>query len=120
DPARFGSLEEFRAESARYLRLSQLVDMLDRGDSPGAGDMSVLAELFSGEEEDLAGRLGRIANGDRRARDELVDALIDRHGTGRVMVRNRRSVVGGFPTRVKALRQLDGGDDPTLPGRLLA
>lgn len=120
DPARFDSLDEFRAESARYLRLSQLVDMLDRGDSLEAADMAMLAELFHGEEEHLAGCLGRIANGDARSREELVDALIDRHGTGRVMIRNRRSVVGGFPTRLKAIRWLDGGDDPTLPGRLLA
>lgn len=120
DPARFSSLDDFRAESARYLRLSQLVDMLDRGDSPNAADMGMLAELFSGEEEDLAGRLGRIANGDLHTRKELVDALIDRHGTGRVMVRNRRSVVGGFPKRIKALRTLEAPDDPTLPGRLLA
>jgi ATP-dependent helicase HepA len=27
-------------------------------------------------------------------------ALVDRHGTGRVMFRNRRAVVGGFPRRV--------------------
>ncbi|MEZ5464619.1 MAG: RNA polymerase-associated protein RapA [Lysobacteraceae bacterium] len=120
DPSRFCSLDDFRAESARYLRLSRLVDLLDRGDSPEAGDMDMLAELFSGEEEGLAGRLGRIANGDRHARDELVDALIDRHGTGRVMVRNRRSVVGGFPKRVKAVRWLQNDGDPTLPGRLLA
>ncbi|MCB1559790.1 MAG: RNA polymerase-associated protein RapA [Xanthomonadales bacterium] len=120
DPARFCSLAGFRAESARYLRLSRLVDILERGDSPEASDMEMLAQLFSGEETDLTGRLGRIANGDARAREELVDALIDRHGTGRVMIRNRRRVVGGFPKRRKAISALAAGDDPTLPGRLLA
>ncbi len=30
----------------------------------------------------------------------LLNALVDRHGTGRVMYRNRREVLGGFPNRI--------------------
>ena len=35
-----------------------------------------------------------------RARQELIQALIDRHGTGRMLFRNTRQGVKGFPHRV--------------------
>jgi ATP-dependent helicase HepA len=40
----------------------------------------------------------------------VLDALIDRHGTGRAMFRNRRAAVGGFPQRVAELVELPGDD----------
>jgi ATP-dependent helicase HepA len=40
----------------------------------------------------------------------VLDALIDRHGTGRVMFRNRRAAVGGFPQRIPQVTELAGGD----------
>ena len=36
----------------------------------------------------------------QRARQELIQALIDRHGTGRMLFRNTRQGVKGFPHRV--------------------
>ncbi|MGH8029123.1 MAG: helicase-related protein, partial [Arenimonas sp.] len=54
------------------------------------------------------------------------------HGTGRVMMRNRRAhpgreanaamdgAVGGFPQRIPHVDSLDGGDDPALISRLRA
>src|SRR5690606_26686691 len=63
----------------------------------------------------------RIAAGNLAARDALIDTLIDRHGTGRVMIRNRRAAVGGFPQRVKHLATLPANAaDPAQHGRLLA
>src|SRR3546814_5788662 len=44
----------------------------------------------------------------------------DRHGTGQVMLRNRRVAVGGFPARIGHLDRLPASDDPTLYGSLLA
>ena len=38
---------------------------------------------------------------------ELLAALIDRHGTGRAMFRNRRAGIGGFPQRVPQWQVLD-------------
>ena len=83
---------------------------------------SILPNPPSGKEGDvLPALLERIANGDAAATHKLVDILIDRHGTGRVMIRNRRAAVGGFPQRVRHLRSIDTEvHDPALDGRLLA
>ena len=34
-----------------------------------------------------------------KARQELIDNLMDRHGTGRVLFRNTRAAIKGFPVR---------------------
>lgn len=36
---------------------------------------------------------------DSLSRDELIDQVLDRHGTGRVLFRNTRQAIGGFPQR---------------------
>ncbi len=79
DPARFHDLEQFQAEEARYRRWSELADALERGERP--------AELPAG--------LDPAADA-----DTLIEQILDRHGTGRVLFRNTRAAVEGFPRRV--------------------
>src|SRR6185437_715725 len=52
--------------------------------------------------------------------EALLTALIDRHGTGRVMYRNRRAAVGGFPERVLAAEDIGSETDESQRARLLA
>ncbi|HET6604241.1 MAG TPA: RNA polymerase-associated protein RapA [Xanthomonadaceae bacterium] len=122
DPARYTDREAFRAESARYLRLSAMVETLREDGDPDAAQVAELAAIFGAESDGLPALLGAIAAGEADARGRLIDALVDRHGTGRVMLRNRRAVVGGFPDRVAHLRVLAWPEagDPMLAGRLRA
>ena len=120
DPARYTDLDGFRAESRRYLELSALAERLLEGQSLTTEDMATLSGLFPGDEATLVARLGRIATGDTAERDALLADLVDRHGTGRVMVRNRRAAVGGFPERLPWVTSLDAPEDPTVLGRLRA
>ncbi len=121
DPARYADLAAFEAETAGFQRLSGTVDKLLEAESLSPQDVETLASLLGDEAAQLPAVLGAIANGDSSARDALIDNLIDRHGTGRVMIRNRRAAVGGFPARVKHLTRLVPAEhDPSLDGRLLA
>ncbi|HEU0152989.1 MAG TPA: RNA polymerase-associated protein RapA [Arenimonas sp.] len=120
DPARYTDLDAFRAESRRYLGLSALAERLLEDQALTTADMATLSGLFPGEEDALVARLGRIAAGDTAERDALLADLVDRHGTGRAMVRNRRAAVGGFPARLPHVDLLDAPGDPTVLGRLHA
>ncbi|MFY2764105.1 RNA polymerase-associated protein RapA [Arenimonas sp. MALMAid1274] len=120
DPARYTDLESYREESRRYLELSALAERLLEDQALTTEDMATLSALFPGDDEALVGRLGRIAAGDTRERDALLSDLVDRHGTGRVMIRNRRAAIGGFPVRLPHLTALDVPEDPTVLGRLRA
>jgi ATP-dependent helicase HepA len=120
DPARYADLDAFVAETARYLPLSGLAERLLAREALTNGDVEALAPLFPDEADALAPRLARIAAGDADAADALLSDLVDRHGTGRVMLRNRRAAGGGFPRRIAHVALLDGGDDDALAGRLRA
>ena len=78
DPARFHDFEAFAAQEQKYQRWSDLLDAIDRGEMPEG----LPADIPRG----LSAR-------------EIGAALIDRYGTGRVLFRNSRAAVGGFPQR---------------------
>jgi ATP-dependent helicase HepA len=120
DPARYTDLSAFIVEQNQSVELSGLAERLLSNEPPTATDVETLARLFPSEAEFMAGRLREIAGGDETARDLLLSDLIDRHGTGRAMIRNRRAAVGGFPRRIACIDTLSENEDPSLPGRLRA
>jgi len=76
DPERFHDFERFVEEERHYARWSAMVEALERGEVP----------------RDLPPDI----EGDSETR---IAALIDRYGTGRILFRNSRAAVGGFPQR---------------------
>lgn len=121
DPARYSSLAEFEKETARFVGLSATVEKLLEASALDEADKQALAELLGDDASLLPEALANIEANKRGAVDKLVDVLIDRHGTGRAMVRNRRAAVGGFPSRVRHIERLDSEEtDPLLEARLLA
>lgn len=112
DPARYHDLARYVAEADGYLALSQIAAKLGDGTPLDAAERAELAARL-GDDAGSQALLARLGD-DPMVASALLDALIDRHGTGRVMFRNRRAVVGGFPQRVPAIDLLDGaelGDD---------
>ncbi|WP_019606357.1 helicase-related protein [Teredinibacter turnerae] len=78
DPAKFSSLEKLHEQEAHYQSLNQRIRAL-----PSGRDALI-------EEYHLAKDISDQA---------LVDQLLDSHGVGRVMFRNVRSAIAGFPQR---------------------
>lgn len=107
DPARYADLDAFAAEADGYVRLSAVAAQLLDAQALSPAERAELQTRFTAD-ADLLDLLSRYDE-DRAARaPALLDALIDRHGTGRVMFRNRRAQIGGFPRRVAAVEALDG------------
>jgi ATP-dependent helicase HepA len=82
DPERFSDFEAFKAEHAQMRKVADLARRLTLGEAV-EGELS---ELFP----DVRWEGGTA---------EILKQLIDRHGTGRVLIRNRREKLGGFPGR---------------------
>ena len=106
DPARYNDLAQFQIESDGYADLSAIVEKLQDAQPLDDADRAQLAARV-GDDEELRIALREKSPGEKH-RNAILDALIDRHGTGRVMFRNRRAGVGGFPKRVPLLSALDG------------
>ena len=92
DPERYGHLEDFFAEMTDYEHVAEVVEELLAGKLPAAGD-------FTKRSERVAESYGKLKDGDESAREELISRLIDTFGTGRIMFRNTRQGLTGFPER---------------------
>ncbi|WP_417663438.1 RNA polymerase-associated protein RapA [Pseudomonas sp.] len=96
DPNRFHDLEAFRAESANYRPIAEAVqELLDQG-RLSAEAHKTIHDFLGAEGEGL---LAAVNDGDSEASARLIRELLDRHGTGRLLFRNTRAAVQGFPER---------------------
>ncbi|MEW8043695.1 MAG: RNA polymerase-associated protein RapA [gamma proteobacterium symbiont of Phacoides pectinatus] len=103
DPDRFHSLEQFEREQAGYEPIAEAVDLL-LSDTPlpedsGARLLQRLGEARSGDLVAAWNDPETSPAARREAREELIAMLLDRHGTGRVLFRNTRRRIIGFPRR---------------------
>ncbi len=64
-----------------------------------AADQKTLAKIFDRNPEGLEERLAAVEAGQPGARAALLRTLLDQHGTGRVVFRNTRAAMTGFPKR---------------------
>ncbi|WP_411166284.1 RNA polymerase-associated protein RapA [Aeromonas sp. DSM 116730] len=88
DPERFYDYEAFLAEEQAY------------GQVAGAAQELLNGETLSDEARQiLASQLEGLDLSDAAARQQAVARLLDQHGTGRVLFRNSRANIQGFPER---------------------
>ncbi|RKQ39946.1 RNA polymerase-associated protein RapA [Enterobacter sp. R1(2018)] len=100
DPSRFHDFEQFVEEQQNYRPVADAVALLLAGNHLTDDQLNTLSDLIG--EQDIEPLL-QTANSDREgsesARQELISMLMDRHGTSRVLFRNTRNGVKGFPKR---------------------
>ncbi len=82
DPARYNNLTDFKKQEANYQNLNSLVQQLL--EQPGQIPAEIKQYLGTADTSDT---------------DVVIRQLLDRHGTGRVLFRNTRAAVAGFPER---------------------
>ncbi len=99
DPARYQDLDSFEREAGSFVEVASVVNRL-LGDAPLTdADIARLRGLPGCDAGGLRGRVEALARGDKAARSGVVSELLDRHGPGRVVFRNTRSAMKGFPKR---------------------
>ncbi len=103
DPHRFDRFENFAAEEQSYEPIAKAVEALLENQSLNDEiERTVLALADTSHSEQLIAQLHEnepeslIA---KNARTALAELLLDRHGTGRILFRNTRAAVQGFPGR---------------------
>jgi ATP-dependent helicase HepA len=104
DPDRYFDLERFREEEASYQPISALVEQLlaDNANQQLLIDngLSRQVENYLGSDTLLALQADIEQGEGEQAIQKVIDKLLDRHGTGRVLFRNTRDAVEGFPERL--------------------
>ncbi|MEX0447104.1 RNA polymerase-associated protein RapA [Xenorhabdus sp. SGI246] len=101
DPNRFHDYQAFIDEQQKYRPVADAVTLLLSGEILSNDQQNLIVELIN--EQDIEPLL-KAANSNQdeeseNARRELISMLMDRHGTSRLLFRNTRGGVKGFPHR---------------------
>ncbi|WP_148255242.1 RNA polymerase-associated protein RapA [Aidingimonas lacisalsi] len=107
DPDRYHDLETFKHEEQGYVRVADAIEALDRlpvddGEVAQSDYDAITTVIDDPDSQALLDILTTTESDEQQrasARSQLRDQLLDRHGTGRVMFRNSRRHVAGFPER---------------------
>jgi len=103
DPDRFPDFQQFVEEENNYEPYAQVIEDLLNNKALTSADLALIKSTLS--EGDNLSLLELVSDEQQdnetvmQARTELVEHLLDRHGTGRVLFRNTRAAVKGFPER---------------------
>ncbi len=100
DPDRYGDFDTFREEQQSHQAIASLVEKLEQGNPLAATDEKWLAGHFD------PAKIQDIKEGDDLLRRQLIDDLLDQYGPGRVIFRNTRAAMHGFPQRKPILAPL--------------
>lgn len=110
DPNRYTSLKEFAKEAGSYEPLAELVEDLSEGKVPAHKDLEPFVKTSPRAGEHLAA----LEKGDEDSRSLLISELVDSFGTGRVLFRNTRDRLTGFPKRCLKLYPLGEGEKASV------
>jgi ATP-dependent helicase HepA len=93
DPERYADYDEFIHESQDHKVVANIVEDLSLGNSLKDKDKAYLETIFSEK------RISKVEESGAVAKNQLIEDLLDQHGPGRVLFRNTRSAMSGFPIR---------------------
>ncbi len=106
DPNRYTNLAEFAKEADSYEPLAAVVESLSEGELPAAKEIAP----FSKNSPRIEEHFQALTKGEEDARQALIGELVDSFGTGRVLFRNTRDRLTGFPARRLNLSPLEKGE----------
>jgi len=101
DPDRFFNYEKFTEEESHYSEVADAANALVEGDKLTSAQAKTLSSLL--KESDISQQLAQLnstkIDEQQVVRKYLLSQLLDRHGTGRILFRNSRNTIKGFPVR---------------------
>ena len=111
DPERYADLGEFLKEATTYRSVAAVARKLMDNRKLTATDRKLLHKTAGHDGSTMAALLEAVdTTGDAAARSAILRELVDLHGVGRVIFRNTRNAVPGFPRRHACLHLLPGDD----------
>ena len=102
DPERFYDYQAFLKEQENYQPVADAVQSLLSEKALSADEKNHISDLLNEQDVEPLFKALACHNDEEKqtARQELIQNLIDRHGTSRILFRNTRQGVKGFPHRV--------------------
>ncbi len=102
DPDRFNNLNDFVNETGHYKEIATLATELHEDHALSEDSIEELHKITGSDllqENEWNALAEAVSDTGAEARKKLLSRLIDQHGTGRLLFRNTRAAVKGFPER---------------------
>lgn len=99
DPSRYPDYDAYLEETQRFQTVAAVAEKIVDSTPLGDADITALKAIFNRDPQRLDEHLAAVAQKRPGARETLLRTLLDQHGTGRVMFRNSRTNISGFPQR---------------------
>jgi ATP-dependent helicase HepA len=114
DPDRFYDFQHFVQEEAQFAPVAELANQLISGQTLKPEEQTRLKTLL--QQDNVEALLKQFSEdpANHLVREELIRLLLDHHGTGRILFRNSRQTVQGFPERQRYGYPLQGKSDADL------
>ena len=118
DPARYSDYQSFLEESKHYASLAATAAKILDGAPLDADNLALLNRLYAKNPERLQELLDGISTKQPGAETRMLRTLLDEYGTGRVIFRNTRENMKGFPTRVYHPVALEDNGETNIHDRI--
>ncbi len=115
DPDRFYSFQQFVRDENQFAPVAELANRLISGQALNAVEQASLKNLLQQDNVEVLLQQFNQDPGSSAVREELIKLLLDHHGTGRILFRNSRHTVQGFPDRQRHGYPLQGESEADLP-----
>ena len=113
DSDRFYRFQAFLQEESQFQPVAELANRLISGETLDQAAISRLHTLL--RQDKVEKQIAQLNQADDAGvREELIKLLLDHHGTGRILFRNSRHTVRGFPDRERQGYALSGDDSADL------
>ncbi|MEO2280545.1 RNA polymerase-associated protein RapA [Pseudoalteromonas pernae] len=97
DPDRFYDYDAFVEQERHYNDIADAANSIMQEQALTEQQAQVLTNLLGAQGEAL---LADFNAGEQHAKEQILEQLLDRHGTGRILFRNSRSGISGYPQRI--------------------
>ena len=118
DPARYDDFDRFVAESETFGTIAGIAEKIIEQKPLAPKDRTALKKIFNRDSARLTEHLAALTKAQPGARESLLKTLLDQHGTGRVVFRNTRAAMTGFPPRTFCPAPLDVAQNLTHLARI--
>jgi ATP-dependent helicase HepA len=108
DPNRYSDFAEFQNEAIHQQNTATIAGKIAGNQDLESSELQLLVSLF-GES-----RVKELQKKEDSVRELFLEDLLDRHGPGRVIFRNKRAAMVGFPRRIVHLVPLKATSDETF------
>ncbi|MBU1172829.1 MAG: RNA polymerase-associated protein RapA [Proteobacteria bacterium] len=111
DPARYYCFDDYLKSTHHYQVIAEFIDRINQDKPLAKKDLSSTLFRLSGNCDETMLRFRKLICGTKQNKKQLIDELLDHHGTGRIIFRNTRATIKGFPGRREHIYPLTGSPD---------